>query len=155
MISKLTINRTELQLIFTEVEPMQPRFFHKLVDGNFFWKQTLTIFLKTTIIAPWGGVDRIRSRLKIIDECLQVVRTLLKVPALLVAAGLIMKNTDNQIAIDIFATAGGILQHTLCLRKEYECLLGHLKINFILGFIIEFANSMHKFFWVRSEVQWL
>lgn len=68
-----------------------------------------------TILTTWRCLDTVTRALKVVDEGLQVVGTFLKIPALLVATGLIMQHADDEIAVNIFATAGCVLEDTLSL----------------------------------------
>ena len=60
------------------------------------------------------------------DQSFEVVRALLELPKFLVAAGLVVQHTDNHIAINIFATAGRVLQNLLGLGQVDQGLFGRV-----------------------------
>ena len=121
---------------------MGPRFLHQLVNLKFL--RVVLILLKPAFLAAGRSLHRITGALEVVDEGFQVIGALLQIPAFLVTARLIMKDTNDEIAVDVLAAAGSVLEDSLGLGEVEHGLLVDFEVDFIFGFIIEVADGVHE-----------
>ena len=77
-------------------------------------------------------------------QCLQVLWAFIEFPDLLVAAGDIVKDADDDIFIDGFAAAGSILQDLFCFVEIHKCLFRSIDIDAFFGIAAELNHALQE-----------
>lgn len=132
MIISLRVYSTKLKIVFCKKS-----FAFKVISGYFLIRRP-----SRRIVGFRRG--RFEKRIEVEYEGLQILRTFIEFPYLLVAASLIMKHADDDMFIDSFAPTRSILKNLLSLNKIHQRFFGPLDVYAFLGVSTQLDHSLQK-----------
>ena len=65
----------------------------------------------------WRRVQRIKASVEIVDHCFNVFRSSWEIRSLIIAAGFVMKSSDDEVSIDGLTATGSILKQSFCFTE--------------------------------------